>query len=468
MALNPAELTVIDSNSHSFSVWLDRTNEMIQSLTANVVTVDTSNTGGVTVGNGYVDGVFAGDVLVANSGLRGGNVQTSGTLYVISNTIFGASGNTVETTHHGDIEVHGTVNVNGTVTTEILEISIRGNALTDGIPLGNSSHGFDVYARDLYVAEDASIDNNLTVANTISTLDIDVTGRADVEDLFISNTGGIYASGTANGEGVPIGSDSNRFLFYGTTIYASNSVNVGANVVANNTTVRVGNSTVNSTMTGTQIAVGTNAYMNATTVHVGNSTVNSAMTGTQIRVGSNVVANSSSLQIGVGGNTVLITANSIDVYGNIETETLVVNQGITLGANLVLDFSELIVDRITSNNAISTSNGALVTSNTETTIDSTTVSPNNGIFAVKYFIAGSKLSNNEISQGMMTTEILALYDGSVVQSTQYASLESNTDVTISFTLVGTTMSLVVDCNDISEPSNYYVFNVWKTALRNVL
>ena len=114
------------------------------------------------------------------------------------------------------------------------------------------------------------------------------------------------------------------------------------------------------------------------------------------------------------------------------------------------------------------SNGVLVETSTQTTIDTTTVSANAGIFAVKYIIAASKLSNSEISQGMMSTEILAMYDGNAIQSTQYASLESNTDVVITFSVVGATMSLKVECVDVSSPDNYYIFNIFKTTLRNVL
>lgn len=472
MALNPAELTVINSNTDTFSVWMEKTNELISAMTTNTVTVDTSNTGGVTVGNAYVDGVFAGDVLVANTALRGGNVQTVGILYIVSDTIFGASSNTVDVTHHGDIDVNGDINVNGTITTEILEISVKVDALSDGIPLGNSSNGFDVYARDLYVSGDGTFDNNIDVANTVFTMNLDVSNRADIEDLYIANSGSIQALGVANGEGVPIGNTTHGFLIYATTLYVANSVNVGANVVMNTTTVKVGNSTVNSSMTSTQVKVGSNVIANTSSLFVGNSIVNSIITSSTIQVGQDVDINLSSISVTntTSNNTTLITGNAIDVDGTLTTNNLVVESSSTFGSNLTIT-GTLIVGGgggIVANNVSLIANGALVTSNSESTIDTTTVSANDGIFAVKYIIAGSKLSNNEINQGMMATEILAMYDGSGIQSTQYASLESNTDVTISFTLVDTTLSLVVDCNDVVSPQNYYVFNVYKTTLRNVL
>ena len=470
MALNPAELTVINSNTDTFSVWMEKTNELISAMTTNTVTVDTSNTGGVTVGNAYVDGVFAGKTLVANSALRGGNVQTVGILYIVSDTIFGASSNTVDVTHHGDIDVNGDINVNGTITTEILEISVKVDALSDGIPLGNSSNGFDVYARDLYVSGDGTFDNNIDVANTVFTLNLDVSNRADIEDLYISNTGSIQALGVANGVGVPIGNTTHGFLIYSTTLYVANSVNVGANVVMDTTTVKVGNSTVNSAMTSTQVRVGSNVIANTSSLFVGNSTVNSIMTSSTIQVGQNVDINLSSISVTntTSNNTTLITGNAIDVDGTLTTNNLVVESSSTFGSNLTVTGTLSVGGGIVANNVSLIANGTLVTSNSESTIDTTTVSANAGIFAVKYIIAGSKLSNNEINQGMMATEILAMYDGSGIQSTQYASLESNTDVTISFTLVGTTLSLVVDCNDVVSPQNYYIFNVYKTTLRNVL
>ena len=470
MALNPAELSELNSNTNTFSTWLERTNELIASLTSNVVTVDTSNTGGVTVGNGIVQGVFGSHVLFANTSLRGGNVQTVGTLFIVSDTQFGAAANTVDVTFWGAIDVNGTVNVNGTITTEILEISVKVDALSDGIPLGNSSYGFDVYARDLFVSGDGTFDNNIDVANTIFTLNLDVSNRADVEDLYISNTGSIQALGTANGVGVPIGNTTHGFIIYGTTIYASNSVNVGANVVLNTTTVKVGNSTVNSTMTSTEIKVGSNVISNTSSLFVGNSTVNSIITSTTISVGANVDINTSSISVTntTSNNTTLITGNAIDVDGTLTTNNLVVESTATFSANLAVGGSLTVNNFITSNNVTMNSNGVLVSTSTQTTIDQTTVSANAGIFAVKYIIAASKLSNSEISQGMMSTEILAMYDGNAIQSTQYASLESNTDVVLTFSVVGATMSLKVQCVDVSSPANYYIFNILKTTLRNVL
>lgn len=58
----------------------------------------------------------------------------------------------------------------------------------------------------------------------------------------------------------------------------------GTNVVANTTTVFVGNSTVNVVHTGSALTVGANVTMNTSTVFVGNSSVNTAITAGSIAV----------------------------------------------------------------------------------------------------------------------------------------------------------------------------------------
>jgi hypothetical protein len=73
----------------------------------------------------------------------------------------------------------------------------------------------------------------------------------------------------------------------------STGANVGANVLLSTTTVFVGNSTINSTQTSSE-------------VKVANSTVNVAITAGQVSVGANVFANSTAVDV---GNTIITTTN---------------------------------------------------------------------------------------------------------------------------------------------------------------
>lgn len=71
------------ATSDSFNTWFTKTNQLLDSLTNEMVTVSTTGFGNTT-GNGYVNGIFGSATLVANTSLRGGNVTVSNTLFVNS------------------------------------------------------------------------------------------------------------------------------------------------------------------------------------------------------------------------------------------------------------------------------------------------------------------------------------------------------------------------------------------------
>ena len=76
------------ANNQNFGTWLARTNQLTAIISANVVTTDNTVSGGMTSGNGTVNGSFGSNTLFVIDNMRGGNVTTSNTLTIISNTIF--------------------------------------------------------------------------------------------------------------------------------------------------------------------------------------------------------------------------------------------------------------------------------------------------------------------------------------------------------------------------------------------
>ena len=76
------------ANSQTFGTWLARTNHAISVLSTNAVTTDNTVIGGFTNGNGTVNGYFGANTLFAINNLRGGNVTSSNTLTVTTNTTF--------------------------------------------------------------------------------------------------------------------------------------------------------------------------------------------------------------------------------------------------------------------------------------------------------------------------------------------------------------------------------------------
>lgn len=76
-------------STDTFSQWLTKTNEVVNSLKTEIVTANTIAGGSVTTGNAFVNGIFTAAELTANTVLRGGNVTTSNTLNITSNVVVG-------------------------------------------------------------------------------------------------------------------------------------------------------------------------------------------------------------------------------------------------------------------------------------------------------------------------------------------------------------------------------------------
>ena len=84
------QFPVVNVAADTFSVWLTKTNNLINLTNTDVVTTIANSAGDTTTGNGFVIGIFGGTTLVANT-MRGGNVSTNTVLTIISNANFTAS-----------------------------------------------------------------------------------------------------------------------------------------------------------------------------------------------------------------------------------------------------------------------------------------------------------------------------------------------------------------------------------------
>lgn len=83
MSYNITQINAAPS-ADTFQIWVDRTNEVINAISTIVVTTNTHANGGLTTGNGWVEGIFGALNLRANT-ISGGTVQTPGVLTLTSN-----------------------------------------------------------------------------------------------------------------------------------------------------------------------------------------------------------------------------------------------------------------------------------------------------------------------------------------------------------------------------------------------
>lgn len=68
----------------TFQIWVDQTNKAINAISTVVVSVNTHANGGLTTGNGFVEGIFGARNLIANT-FRGGTVETPSQVTLTSN-----------------------------------------------------------------------------------------------------------------------------------------------------------------------------------------------------------------------------------------------------------------------------------------------------------------------------------------------------------------------------------------------
>lgn len=78
--------TIVDvSNADVFQVWFERTNDLLDALSTEIVTANTG--GATTTGSGFVIGTFGSNTVVATS-IRGGTLATPAVLTFTSNAQF--------------------------------------------------------------------------------------------------------------------------------------------------------------------------------------------------------------------------------------------------------------------------------------------------------------------------------------------------------------------------------------------
>lgn len=157
-------------NGDTFQTWLARTNTIINIISSNAVTADSTVNGSFTSGNVYVEGSFAANT-VAMTTLRGGNVQSATVLTVTGNVNFDSNTLFIDATNNrlgiGTGAPAVALTVNGAATA----INLAANAITSNhanvaavLTVANASvNNFSVNATGLFTVNAVS-----TFVNTVS------------------------------------------------------------------------------------------------------------------------------------------------------------------------------------------------------------------------------------------------------------------------------------------------------------
>ena len=427
-------LTVAGVTTLQESVTLSKTlNSGNTSITGFANASVSVNSALLTVGTSFIantTGVFhTGTVNAASfttSGIRANTtaiVPTSNTILLGNSTgRFVISANSVDTVSIQS----GTLSVSGNTT-------LSGNATLSGV-LQTISGNTNFDSGVLFVD---SVNNRVGINNTAPTVALEVIGAANISTSvnsalltvgtsFIANTAGAFHIGVVNAASHTIG-----------TNFVANSSAVTTDGIVNLTSVsssiRVGNSTINSFTNSTVIAIGTgnfstsanvgaNIYITTSTVQVGNSTANLNANSSLLKISdATSTANLSSLNLVIGSTVVNSTIITIGT-GNFSTAA-------NVGANVNLTTSSLRIGNSTANLNANSSllkiSDATSTANLSTsslTIGSSVVNSTIITIGTGNFSTGANVGANV----NLTTSTLQIGNSSVNTQVNSTTISTNT------------------------------------------
>lgn len=304
----------------TFATWIDKTNQGLYLLSTYAVTTTNTAAGALTTGNGSVNGIFSANTIVAGAQLRGGNVTTSNTLFVIST-----------------VDVQNTFSNAVTIAANLTISAAAGRTANVNAPT-------EFRANVHVVSGTANVWINSTKAS-VTTTNTDFYGT---ELAVFNNT-----AGGSRVLSIVSGSNNVTFNTNNYTINTTNTLqaNVG-NVAINASNTTIGNSTIfgvrvtnDGTITSVTIAgntstIASNLTVSAANADIRNVTFNAANTvfgGAGNVAIASTTANISSNVVASGANITFTSASTVNFLGNVfftsDVQNVVVSNT-DIGANV--------------------------------------------------------------------------------------------------------------------------------------
>ena len=146
----------------TFVTWLTRTNQIVESLRTEIVTANAEANGSLTTGNAFIVGILGANTIVVPTALRGGNVQSSNTLFITSASQFG--GNLTVNSSATFINVAANIAVSSAnVFINATSTTLTGNTLS--IPANTVA-----FTSNTITLDNVNINSNLIIRTDLSTL----------------------------------------------------------------------------------------------------------------------------------------------------------------------------------------------------------------------------------------------------------------------------------------------------------
>ena len=293
----------------------------------------TINASSITLSNSSVIGIISANNsgVYPSSNIAGSELGTSSRRWAVS----GNTGN-----FSGQLTVSGNTTLTGNATLDGALLTVAGNVSVDSgtlfVDSNNNRIGINNSAPTVafYVVGDANVTSSVNSA------------LLTVGSDFIANTSGAYHTGLVNAASLRVGSN---FIANSSAV----TLDGVANLTSSTSTIRVGNSSVNSfvnssaVLTGVGIFsvganVGSNVSLSNTSLSIGNSTSNSIITNSLLSISNSTsTANVSPSNLIVGASVV----NSTGVFVGVGNFTSVAN----VGSNVSINTSTIFVGNSTSN-----------------------------------------------------------------------------------------------------------------------
>ena len=377
----------------------------------------------------------------------------------------------------------GQMTVSGTTT-------LSGNATLNG-SLQTVAGNVNIDSGTLFVD---SVNNRVGLNNTAPTVALEVTGAANVTisvnsslltvgTNFIANTTGAYHTGSINAASYNVGSN---FIANSTVVVLSGL----ANLTSATSTIRIGNSSVNSFINSSSLLTGTgnfsvganvgsNVSLTNTSILIGNSTANSVVTNALVSLSNSTSsANLTPLNLVIGASVV----NSTGVFVGIGEFTSSANVGSNVSVNTSTVFIGNSTSNLNANSILFTISNSTSTANISPSsltigtavVNSTFITINTGNFTSGANVGanlnlttsalqiGNSSVNTQVNSSVLSTSIANFSTGANVGSnvkltTVLVSVGNSTvNSSINSTAMFTTGSVSASSVDISSGS--YVAN----------
>lgn len=192
------EIDTINTTSDTFGIWIEKTNQVIELVNNNIITTNIGD-GDITTGNGFVDGVFGANTLVATY-IRAGNVSNEYSLLTLdSNTFVNSSIITI-----GNSSVNS---IHSGYNTIISNSTLSVITSLDGLFVSNTTSNTSILNTGVYVSNSSGSANLLPTSLSIGNSLINVASFS-IGTNFIANTTSIKLSNTTANIAISIPSTS--------------------------------------------------------------------------------------------------------------------------------------------------------------------------------------------------------------------------------------------------------------------